>query len=405
MIYKLSVALALGFLLASCSNENKQDSKNELNSKNEEEAQPHKPLLFPFNFEERELKLMAKRKRVLGDCETESELYQKAENRVFKSETRCSEYTIVTRFYYFEEKDLIAVHTKEIDNTVHAKNGKMLTIRSEKTVNFREKSAFLRSDTVAKNVKNWIEKEFTEIEFESNQAFYLESYEDLSQPLSYSKNATFKVRSNQEQDGNIRSVFLEDAEFMGAYTLLKANNFMEIKDFKSNGIPADAKFAFSTWWAGGGQMVYGKLDSGVLKIYERFDEETLPMQPFHLLRVIDPNVNASMPSYYIQFKEDKGKAKNIQVAFNEKGDALYAKYAGKERQIELELNKDLSQGSTIKKRYDEILLGIKSGSYTITHQGNYDYLTYTTRDGKVFNYTIDFKKSEENGEYKKTPHF
>jgi len=71
----------------------------------------------------------------------------------------------------------------------------------------------------------------------------------------------------------------------------------------------------------------------------------------------------------------------------------------------LELNKDLSQGSTIKKRYDEILLGIKSGSYTITHQGNYDYLTYTARDGKVFNYTIDFKKSEENGEYKKTPHF
>ncbi len=404
MINKWFGVLAIVAVLSSCGGASKDASTN-TSEKESEISGGKEPTLFPFELNEKELVLIGKRKKAEGDCTYKYSLQEIGEKRIYMCESQCSEYTSETIYYYFEAGKLIAVHRKSVDNTVDLKSGNLQVLRTEETSNFRNKTTFSRADTVPVRTRDWIQKDFMEVTFADDRKKYMDSYEDVLTPRSYTSKSKFNLNDMGATEGDSRMIYLQDPFDFIEFDLFKASNFIEITNFKSNGIPSDVAFAFSTWWAGGGRMVYGKVVSGVLKIYQRFDEESLPMGDFHLLRVIDPEVRAAMPAYYIEFKEDKGKAKNLQVAFSESGEALFVKYEGQERHIQVATNKDQSQGATIKILYDEIIHGVKAGSYLITHQGNYDYVKYTAKNGKVFNYTIDFDKSLIRDSYRTTPNF
>lgn len=363
------------------------------------------PALFPFGMNENEMVLIGQRHHCSGDCCTDYYLHETKGKSIYTYLLDCSEYSSKEVRYYFEGTELIAIHEKSRTMNSDVRMRKPSYIRQEKTMHFRDKLMYFRSDTMSKSSNDWMSKPFEEIEFKDVSNKYLKRMVDLRAPVSYTSKSKINVYSESKRQGQSRKIRIGDPFGDKEFVIATGMAFAQIDDFESNKIPKDAKFAFSTWFAGGGEMYYGTVVNGVLKIYQRIDDEGLPMQPFNLHRVIDPEVRAGDPAYYLILKEDKGRSKNLMLACTSSGEVIYVKYEGQDRQIELEKKKDLSQGSTMKIEYSEILLGVAAGRYMVTHQGNHDYVTYTSQKGDSFKYTIDLDKSLVNGEYRKTPAF
>lgn len=119
-----------------------------------------------------------------------------------------------------------------------------------------------------------------------------------------------------------------------------------------------------------------------------------------------PEVKKRVIDHYICFKDNKKSSRIIWVSYDHKNIAISIKYKGQTQSIPLELtNEDYIKGGThptIIKHYDEIYNGLKNGSYSITHSGNWDYVKYTrAKDSKEFNFTIDHTANP----YGKTPCF
>lgn len=114
------------------------------------------------------------------------------------------------------------------------------------------------------------------------------------------------------------------------------------------------------------------------------------------------------PDYYICYKVNKGESSGLMIAFTEDGKAIWAQYEGQGDIIELEFQAENMETGTAypvtEGHYKEIIEGDVNGEYSLTHSGNYDYAEYTrAKDGKVFNFTIDFDATVAGDGYSEIP--
>ena len=101
-----------------------------------------------------------------------------------------------------------------------------------------------------------------------------------------------------------------------------------------------------------------------------------------------------IPHHFICYTSDDNPNLAISISFNEEEKALEVKYKGQETSMTLAFVKeDFSTGGAhpnIETYYSEIYEGKENGVYKLTHSGVWDYAEYTrSKDGKVFNFTID----------------
>lgn len=176
-------------------------------------------------------------------------------------------------------------------------------------------------------------------------------------------------------------------------------------DSRANGIPTDAALAFSTWYAGGGDFYYGIVKNGVLQIYQKYEDEgSLSDGNYTLFREIDPNVITKMPAYYISYNSDDKKSKELMIAFTTEGKALFAKYYGQSRHLQLKFIKEEFEGKNSIAYYDEVVNGETTGTYKLTHSGNWDYAVFTRKkDGNKFEFTINHNVTIMNDTYRTVP--
>ncbi len=98
--------------------------------------------------------------------------------------------------------------------------------------------------------------------------------------------------------------------------------------------------------------------------------------------------------YYICYTDDDVATRVIWIRFTKDGKAQQVKYKGQKEAINLVfVSEETSEGGahpTIEYNYDEIYNGTKNGTYTLTHSGVWDYVTYTReKDQKQFHFTIN----------------
>ena len=98
--------------------------------------------------------------------------------------------------------------------------------------------------------------------------------------------------------------------------------------------------------------------------------------------------------YYICYTDDDVATRVIWIRFAKDGKAKQVKYKGQKEAINVVfVSEEISEGGahpTIESNYDEIYNGTKNGTYTLTHSGVWDYVTYTRKkDQKQFHFTIN----------------
>lgn len=227
--------------------------------------------------------------------------------------------------------------------------------------------------------------------------------------ISFDEKSSFKISTKSagmnsatgEQD---LEVFVNHELLNGPIKITKDHAYSKVAA-GTNGVPKDAVFAFSTWFAGGGSVYYGVVKNGVLQINVKHEDEGMSSAgSYSIFREIDPNVQTKTPDYYISYSSDDKTSKELMIAFTENGKALFAKYYGQSRQLELKFTKDESKGKNLVMYYDEILGGEVVGTYKLTHSGNYDYAEYTRKkDAKKFGFTINHAVTIMNDAYRTVP--
>ena len=268
--------------------------------------------------------------------------------------------------------------------------------------------------------------EKTEPDVKDNVEVSSESNEEVDQPstdepsilekiiptvVSFDKKSKFTITAqnaglNENTGTENIDVFLSNAYFDAPIKLTQELSYSELAPGEG-GIPAFAAFGFSTWFAGGGELVYGIVNDGTLQIYHKFeDEQSENLGEFTLLREIDPNVGTDKPSYYISYTADDESTNDLMIACDERGKGLYAKYDGQSRHIKLQFLKDESEGRNTVEYFNEIVKEEITGTYKMMHSGNYDYVEYTNKkSGKKYSFTINFEETIINDTYRTTPNF
>ncbi len=108
----------------------------------------------------------------------------------------------------------------------------------------------------------------------------------------------------------------------------------------------------------------------------------------------EPITKTNTNDSYVCFTENQNKKLKIWVSYTEGGRALKVKYKGQDKAIDLHYIKTEYNDRTITSYYNEFYEGKINGNYTITHVGNWDYVTYTRgKDNKKFEFTIDHEKN------------
>ncbi len=110
-------------------------------------------------------------------------------------------------------------------------------------------------------------------------------YDDLSE-MQY-----FVVEPGEvkEEDGIPTMPLILATEGRGNVLITDAPSYMPIEnsEFESIGIPESAKFAFNTFYAGGGYYYYGNVEDNRLKIYRKItDAESTETFDFELFKTV-----------------------------------------------------------------------------------------------------------------------
>ena len=116
------------------------------------------------------------------------------------------------------------------------------------------------------------------------------------------------------------------------------------------------------------------------------------------------------PHHFICYNNDAKPSMSIAIGYDENDNALDVKYKGQTASMTLTfLKEEVMEGGsypTIESYYSEIYEGKENGVYKLTHSGNWDYAEYTRKkDGKKFNFTIDFDLTIDGDGYRTTPCF
>ena len=371
----------------------------------------NEPFLYPFGLEVNTYEPTGYRSGCGGDCCFSVKTFEKGEYVLFADTSDCWEYGYTERYLLFRGDKLIASHEKDFDMGKFYSSFNMRN-RMERTVDYENEKVFIRRDTVRNSEKKWINKEFTEGRFSSELSDEVMAYiEDPRKRKSYSEENDFSVLRSGES-GEANPIYFYGRLAMDEEVVVTEEAYalheIEPSNFQSRGIPKNAVYAFSTWWAGGGALYYMKINDGVLQFYETWEEEQYSESTaFELYFELDPDINVGKPDHYIVFNPEKGAQNKLMIAMDEKETALYAKYEGQSRQIALRKKSDTVDGKKIITVYEEYLHGIPNGTYTHTHDGIWDYITYSGKNGKQVKYTINHKLTSpgDSGEYRKRPLF
>ena len=121
------------------------------------------------------------------------------------------------------------------------------------------------------------------------------------------------------------------------------------------------------------------------------------------------NQNSKKIDHYICYNNNEDSSKKISIAFNKKMVAQSIKYKTQSQTISLKfIKEDFDKGEAhpvIDTYYSEIIGGKVTGQYKLTHAGIWDYVEYTSADGKKTQYTIDHITSNMGGLYRPVPCF
>lgn len=269
---------------------------------------------------------------------------------------------------------------------------------------------FSCSETTETVEKEELEAPIETVE-ESNSAANEERVEERPavEVISFDDKSTFSITTkeagvNPNTGTNNVDIYLKNKLFPKPIKLSQDLSMNKLEAGK-NGIPKNAVFAYSTWFAGGGEVYYGVVKNGVLQINRKFEDEGMTEEgKFTLYREIDPNVPTKNPDAYITYDSDNKSSKQLMIAFSEDGKALYAKYYGQARHLQLKFVKDASEGRNIIDYYDEIVGDEVVGTYKLTHSGNWDYVEYSPKNNdKKFKFTINHDVTIDGDTYRTTP--
>ncbi|MFM2223821.1 MAG: hypothetical protein RJA07_23 [Bacteroidota bacterium] len=111
--------------------------------------------------------------------------------------------------------------------------------------------------------------------------------------------------------------------------------------------------------------------------------------------------------HYICYNCTTNKKLQICICF-ENNNAIWIKYKGQHDSIPLFFVKEITPNpgyAAYEQIYTEKYKGKVNGTYLLSHSGIYDDVVYTRKkDGKKFNFTINFDLTDGGG-YLKTPCF
>lgn len=227
--------------------------------------------------------------------------------------------------------------------------------------------------------------------------------------ISFTNESTFTIikkdgEINELTEGPTVDIFVNNKLLNSPIKIANELNYIEV-DLGTKGVPENAVFAYSTWYAGGGVVYYGIVKDGILQINHKYEDEQMEEEEqFTLYREIDPNVQTKDPDYYITYDSDNRSSKQLMIAFSQNGKALFAKYSGQLRQLALKFVKDESEGRNIIEYYDEIVNGEVNGTYRLSHSGNWDNAEYTVKKtGKKFDFTINHEVTIVYDRYRTEP--
>ncbi len=400
-----ALILSSMLLIAACGDD-KQGGKQEqsdnkdpvLTTEDDElEHEIDEPFLFPFGLNLDDFTATGYREGCAGDCCSGIRVLQKGNYSLFLDTLDCWEYGYTEKYLLYRGDELIASHEKSFDMGEY-EDDLVWRYRTERTIDFENEKVFIRQDTVKNSEKKWMNKPFYSAIYSSGDRVEIERFmRDPRERLSFDEESAINLNRFGDE-GALRPVLLYhslsaheiDIEVMEAYAL------QGVTDKKSRGIPEDAVFAYSTWYAGGGDLLYGIINDGVLQVYQAWEEEaTLEISPYELILEVDPDLELEAPDHYIVFDPAKGKNK-LMMAFNDEDQALHVKYQGQARHIELRKVSDKLEGKKIITVYQELIHGIPNGTYTHTHDGNWDYVTYKGKNGKEVKFTINHELSVLN---------
>ncbi len=108
------------------------------------------------------------------------------------------------------------------------------------------------------------------------------------------------------------------------------------------------------------------------------------------------------------FDSDTDSNLKISVEYSG-GQPMKIQYRGQNNSMKLEQIKGsltFEDGTaTYSEAFNEILEGRINGKYTFTHSGNWDYISYQRKDGRVFRFTINLDESllPNGGGFRSTP--
>ncbi|MDB3906480.1 hypothetical protein N9355_03315 [Crocinitomicaceae bacterium] len=400
-----TILLISMLLVASCSGEKEQaseqdDPKNdpvETVEVDELEHEINEPFLFPFGLEIKGLDPTGYRTACGGDCCSGVKVLEKGEYAIFLDTSDCWEYGYHEKYLLYRGDELIACHEKSFSmGKLHSSFN--MRNRIERTIDFENERYFIRTDTLKNSQEKWINKPFETAIYSSGLKGEVQKFvDDPREHRNIESDKDFTIHHNQIEGKATPVVFFNpfqpdyDIEIINAYAL------QEVSDNEARGIPKDAVFAYSTWYAGGGDLIYGAVNDGVLQVWYSYEDEMLEeIPPYELLLDIDLDVTLFRPDHYILFNPAKGGKNKLMIALDKEEKALYAKYEGQSRQIELRKKSDRMEGKKIISEYEEIILGIPNGTYTHTHDGNWDYVTYKGKNGKKVKFTINHELSAPN---------
>lgn len=379
---------------------------------------------FPFKHNLNDFKLSKSEIPGESDCWGETNEYTKDNVKIISETIQCSEYSQNIFHYLLNKDSLNIVHHIMYESSFDEKTSQPITIASELVYDFTMNPPILfkKTDTLSKRDIKLSKKELISKELTDTNKKYSELLSQIqtSKEITSSENTEVATTFTLSQKNTIENesgapsteVFVTPSNSEKPIFIVKDYNLMPIDDnSRSNyNIPNSSKFAFQSWFAGGGALYYGILENKNLKIFKKFiDEGQSENSNFKLLKEIPfTETNSTIPDHYICYNGDSNKNLQIMISFqNEK--ALTVKYKSQKDSIKLEFenesyNNNTSAPTTIS-NYKEIIDNKVTGKYKLTHSGIWDYVAYTrNKDGKTFNFTINHETLTGEG-YSKSPCF
>lgn len=370
------------------------------------EREANRPFEYPFQLDLNTFTREGFREGCAGDCCSSVSAMRLGDYTLFSDTIDCDFYGKEIRHYLFRGDALIAVHEQEGDMLQIEDEDVQFAI-TERTIDFENEQTFVRKDTIFPDEPLVGKGDYVQVTFDrSERRDYEKGIDDPREYWNFESAEDFSLYASTTSIDALKTIwFFSHLNPDFDIAILEVYAWQEITAYKTHRIPENALFGYSSRTEGRGTLLYGVLNDGVLQLYRSEENEMLAETPEYVLYLeIDPDVTFERPDHYIVFDPDKGKNRLL-FGLDSSEQALYAKYEGQSRHIALEFKEDQSVGKKIVKVYTEMIHGIPHGTYTHTHEGIYDYVTYTTKEGKEVEFTINHDASTIGGSYLDCPLF